>query len=63
MRAPLRAAAIHGRFGTLFDGRPAAEAFLGMPTEQLRAVALSAAKTASILDLAATANLIASLHV
>jgi DNA-3-methyladenine glycosylase II len=47
------AAAIHGRFVALFEGHPRAEAVLATPTQQLRAAGLSAAKTASILDLAA----------
>jgi len=46
------AAAIHGRFEALFDGHPTPEAVLSIPEEQLRGAGLSAAKTASILDLA-----------
>ncbi|MBV8385214.1 MAG: DNA-3-methyladenine glycosylase 2 family protein, partial [Acidimicrobiia bacterium] len=46
------AAAIHGRFEALFDGHPTPEAVLAMPEERLRGAGLSAAKTASILDLA-----------
>ncbi|MBV8159651.1 MAG: DNA-3-methyladenine glycosylase 2 family protein [Acidimicrobiia bacterium] len=46
------AAAIHGRLEALFDGRPTPEAVLAMPEERLRGAGLSAAKTASILDLA-----------
>src|SRR5438874_8958256 len=46
------AAAIHGRFEALFDGHPAPDAVLAMPEERLRGAGLSAAKTASILDLA-----------
>ncbi|MBV8980525.1 MAG: DNA-3-methyladenine glycosylase 2 family protein [Acidimicrobiia bacterium] len=46
------AAAIHGRFEALFDGHPTPEAVLAIPEEQLRGAGLSAAKTASILDLA-----------
>lgn len=46
------ARAIHGRFAGLFGGRPTPEAVLAMPVERLRAVGLSAAKTASIRDLA-----------
>jgi len=47
------AAAIHGRFVALLGGHPTAEAILRTQTEELRAVGLSGAKTASILDLAA----------
>jgi DNA-3-methyladenine glycosylase II len=47
------AAAIHGRFEALFDGHPTPEAVLAMQEELLRGAGLSAAKTASILDLAA----------
>ena len=46
------AAAIHGRFEALFDGHPTPEAVLAVPEEKLRGAGLSAAKTASILDLA-----------
>src|SRR2546421_8791877 len=46
------AAAIHGRFEALFDGHPTPETVLSMPEERLRGAGLSAAKTASILDLA-----------
>ena len=46
------AAAIHGRFEALFDGHPTPEAVLATPVDQLRGAGLSAAKTASILDLA-----------
>ena len=46
------AAAIHGRFEALFDGHPTPEAVLAMPEDRLRGAGLSAAKTASILDLA-----------
>jgi 3-methyladenine DNA glycosylase/8-oxoguanine DNA glycosylase len=46
------AAAIHGRFEAIFDGHPTPEAVLATPEEQLRGAGLSAAKTASILDLA-----------
>jgi DNA-3-methyladenine glycosylase II len=46
------ARAIHGRVEALFDGVPTAEAVLATPDEQLRAAGLSAAKTASIRDLA-----------
>lgn len=47
------AAAIHGRFEALFDGHPTPETVLAMPERRLRGAGLSAAKTASILDLAA----------
>jgi DNA-3-methyladenine glycosylase II len=48
------AQAIHGRFLALYpDNHPTAAAVLATPPEQLRAVGLSAAKTASLLDLAA----------
>ena len=47
------AAAIHGRFAALFGGRPTPEAVLAVPDEALRAVGVSAAKAASIKDLAA----------
>ena len=46
------AAAIHGRFEALFDGSPTPEAVLALAPETLRGVGLSAAKTASIRDLA-----------
>ena len=46
------AAAIHGRFEALFDGHPTPETVLAEPEENLRGAGLSAAKTASILDLA-----------
>jgi DNA-3-methyladenine glycosylase II len=46
------AAAIHGRFEALFDGRPTPEAVLARPVDDLRGAGLSAAKTASIRDLA-----------
>ena len=47
------AAAIHGRFLALYDGSvPTAQAVLATPVDTLRACGLSAAKTASILDLA-----------
>ena len=47
------AAAIHGRFEALFDGRrPTPEAVLALPVETLRGAGLSAAKAASIRDLA-----------
>lgn len=47
------AAAIHGRFAALYGGRPTAEAVAATPPEVLRTVGLSAAKAASIRDLAA----------
>ena len=47
------AAAIHGRFAALYDGKPTAAAVAATPTESLRACGLSAAKAASIQDLAA----------
>jgi 3-methyladenine DNA glycosylase/8-oxoguanine DNA glycosylase len=47
------AAAIHGRFAALFDGKPTAAAVAATPDDVLRATGLSAAKTASIKDLAA----------
>jgi DNA-3-methyladenine glycosylase II len=46
------ATAIHGRFEALFDGVPTPEAVLAMPIESMRGAGLSAAKTASIRDLA-----------
>jgi len=46
------AAAIHGRFEAIFDGHPTPETVLAAPEESLRGAGLSAAKTASILDLA-----------
>jgi DNA-3-methyladenine glycosylase II len=47
------AAAIHGRFVALFaDEIPTPEAVLALRVDQLRAVGLSASKTASIRDLA-----------
>src|SRR5438876_5104512 len=46
------ARSIHGRFEQLFDGRPTPELVLAAPVESLRAVGLSAAKAASIRDLA-----------
>lgn len=48
------ARAIHTRFQALFPGgKPTPEALLAMPEEHLRTAGLSAAKTASIRDLAA----------
>ncbi len=46
------AAAIHGRFAACFDGPPTAAAVLALPVEELRGAGLSAAKAASIRDLA-----------
>lgn len=46
------AAAIHGRFLGLFEGSPTPAEVLKRAPEELRAVGLSNAKTASILDLA-----------
>jgi DNA-3-methyladenine glycosylase II len=46
------AAAIHGRFVSLFEGPPTPEAVLAAPEEALRGAGLSAAKTAAIRDLA-----------
>ena len=43
---------IHGRFEALFDGHPTPEAVLATPDTALRAAGLSAAKAASIRDLA-----------
>ncbi len=47
------AAAIHARFAALYDGRPTPAAVSSTPAEVLRATGLSAAKAASIADLAA----------
>ncbi len=47
------AAAIHGRFVAVFDGRPTPEAVLATDDAVLRAAGVSAAKVASIKDLAA----------
>jgi DNA-3-methyladenine glycosylase II len=47
------AAAIHGRFAANFANGVSAEAVLALPEEAFRAAGLSAAKTASIRDLAA----------
>jgi len=47
------AATIHGRFAALFDGSPDPETVLTVPESTLRGCGLSAAKTASIRDLAA----------
>jgi DNA-3-methyladenine glycosylase II len=47
------AAAIHGRFVALFDGRLTPEAVLAMPEKALLSAGLSRAKAASIRDLAA----------
>ena len=46
------AAAIHGRFEALFDGKPTAGAVLATPIDDLRGAGLSGAKAASIRDLA-----------
>lgn len=46
------ARAIHGRFVALYDGRPTAVAVAATPVEVMRSTGLSAAKTASIKDLA-----------
>jgi DNA-3-methyladenine glycosylase II len=47
------ARAIHGRFEALYDGTPTPGAVLATPETRLRSVGLSAAKAASIRDLAA----------
>ena len=47
------ASAIHGRFAALYDGRPTPAAVAATPDDVLRSVGLSAAKVASIKDLAA----------
>ncbi len=47
------ASAIHARFVDLYDGGPTAPAVLGTADEALRAAGLSAAKAASVKDLAA----------
>lgn len=49
------AAAIHGRFAALYGGRPTPELVAATPDEVLRGAGLSAAKAASIKDLAAKA--------
>ncbi len=49
------AAAIHGRFRALIAGPLTPEAVLALPIDAMRGAGLSAAKTASILDLAAHA--------
>jgi len=46
------AAAIHGRFEALFDGKPTPDAVLAMPMATLRSAGLSNAKATSIVDLA-----------
>jgi 3-methyladenine DNA glycosylase/8-oxoguanine DNA glycosylase len=46
------AKAIHGRFEALFDGSPTPDAVLALPGATLRSAGLSAAKAASIRDLA-----------
>lgn len=50
------AAAIHGRFRALVPGPLTPEAVLALPEELMRGAGLSAAKTASIRDLAAHAS-------
>ncbi len=47
------AAAIHGRFAALYGGRPTPEAVAATADEVLRRAGLSAAKAASVKDLAA----------
>ena len=47
------AAAIHGRFIALFDGKPGPEAVLAMHPRRLRTAGLSRSKVASLRDLAA----------
>ena len=47
------ASTIHGRFAAIFDGRPTPAAVAATPDDVLRAAGLSAAKAASIKDLAA----------
>jgi DNA-3-methyladenine glycosylase II len=47
------ARSIHGRFESLYDGKPTAAAVLATDEAALRAVGLSGAKTAAIRDLAA----------
>jgi len=47
------ASAIHGRFASLYDGRPTPAAVAATPDDVMRRVGLSAAKVASIKDLAA----------
>ncbi|MGH9165771.1 MAG: DNA-3-methyladenine glycosylase family protein, partial [Acidimicrobiales bacterium] len=49
------AAAIHGRFAALYTGRPTPAEVAATPVEVLRATGLSAAKVASITDLAGKA--------
>ena len=46
------AAAIHARFVALYDGRPTPDAVVATPLETLRGAGLSAAKAASVQDLA-----------
>jgi DNA-3-methyladenine glycosylase II len=50
------AAAIHGRFVALFDGKLTPESVLRLPEAALRGAGLSGAKAASIRDLAAKAT-------
>ena len=47
------AAAIHGRFVALFDGKPLPEAVLALHPRRLRAAGLSRSKVASLRDLSA----------
>lgn len=47
------AAAIHGRFVALYDGRPTALAVSETPDDRMRSAGLSGSKVASIKDLAA----------
>jgi 3-methyladenine DNA glycosylase/8-oxoguanine DNA glycosylase len=47
------ASAIHGRFASLYEGRPTPAAVAATPEDVMRRVGLSAAKVASIKDLAA----------
>lgn len=47
------ARAIHGRFEALVDGRPTPDTVLALPESALRGAGLSAAKVASLRDLAA----------
>ncbi len=46
------ASTIHGRFAALYDGRPTPAAVAATPLDEMRACGLSAAKAASIKDLA-----------
>jgi DNA-3-methyladenine glycosylase II len=49
------ASAIHGRFSALYGGRPTPALVAATPVDAMRSVGLSAAKVASIKDLAAKA--------